>query len=778
MNEIGSGSIENKSPRPTIKSGNLHFIDRVNMAFELEMCIMPKDLMFTLMRVSGNLPRLHLNFSDRKYRAVMNAVGMITSSLSGLGGGGDATTAVIGSADGSPLSTTSGGGVGAATAAANAAGAASYQDGHQWPELLVPSAAIDPQHDDLTVDTDGSEFFDAPEAITEDGFSDTAEYPTMNTSTGVTAAKSFDKNTAASSAMSQAKLILLKSSKIIVEFYFHVSEASASLKKYNSSSRTATSGLSLDIPSTFTPSPAIIADLVTGSETDLADICVYDFDLKYILRQYDTTYNIQIGNAIIEDKMQSSDSPFKYLLSKKSTSCEDSAGSSDSVKNGDDQLIKIMYKNMNKPSPDYIGVDQAVEVGFGSTDLIITRNSILTLYDYVLTTFSYASAPASSASNQDLPVAATTPLPITAPTTPAVASNILANLPPIATAADGGHSSSFTAPPNSAHLATSSSTSFIAVSSTHPKSNTMTVELSMKSTKIIFNKDGCHIATSVFDDGLISITMKTKTMLVTGKLRDIKIFDELPRSKESKFPDRYRQFVSIQGGEAANFVYETFNKLDYENYPGYDSALTFIASSLRMTYVEEFYVQFMNYLNEFQKMHFLLEAARKAAYDSAAQIQETAGGRFHFNVQMQTPILVFPDPSLLSEKSMTMYLGKLTAMNNFTELDPVKYGAERPVLIDEISATLQSMKLTSSDGFSTPDREMADIEVLEDVHIDYYWQRFNINLDRISKNEAIKPDSEVSLLFRNMGSWKMLQLVSAVLFLFRWSLKCPIYVPG
>jgi vacuolar protein sorting-associated protein 13A/C len=155
----------------------------------------------------------------------------------------------------------------------------------------------------------------------------------------------------------------------------------------------------------------------------------------------------------------------------------------------------------------------------------------------------------------------------------------------------------------------------------------------------------------------------------------------------------------------------------------------------------------MNYLNEFQKMHFLLEAARKAAYDSAAQIQETAGSRFHFNVQMQTPILVFPDPSLLSEKSMTMYLGKLTAMNNFTELDAVKFGAEKPILIDEITATLQSMKLTSSDCFTTPELDAKDIEVLEDVHIDYYWQRFNINLDRITKNDAIKPDSEVGYIF-------------------------------
>jgi vacuolar protein sorting-associated protein 13A/C len=61
---------------------SLHFIERVNMAFSVEMCILPKETSFTWLKVTGNLPRLHLNLSDRKYKAFMKTLSFISYSIS------------------------------------------------------------------------------------------------------------------------------------------------------------------------------------------------------------------------------------------------------------------------------------------------------------------------------------------------------------------------------------------------------------------------------------------------------------------------------------------------------------------------------------------------------------------------------------------------------------------------------------------------------------------------------------------------------------------------
>lgn len=53
---------------------NLHIIDRINMDFTLEMCIIPKGSDLTRMRVSGHLPILHASISDKKYKNLMKLI--------------------------------------------------------------------------------------------------------------------------------------------------------------------------------------------------------------------------------------------------------------------------------------------------------------------------------------------------------------------------------------------------------------------------------------------------------------------------------------------------------------------------------------------------------------------------------------------------------------------------------------------------------------------------------------------------------------------------------
>ncbi|KAK3676016.1 Vacuolar protein sorting-associated protein 13 [Recurvomyces mirabilis] len=50
---------------------NFHLVDRLNMDFSIESCIIPKTTELTKFRINGHLPLLHAMFSDAKYKALM-----------------------------------------------------------------------------------------------------------------------------------------------------------------------------------------------------------------------------------------------------------------------------------------------------------------------------------------------------------------------------------------------------------------------------------------------------------------------------------------------------------------------------------------------------------------------------------------------------------------------------------------------------------------------------------------------------------------------------------
>jgi vacuolar protein sorting-associated protein 13A/C len=148
------------------------------------------------------------------------------------------------------------------------------------------------------------------------------------------------------------------------------------------------------------------------------------------------------------------------------------------------------------------------------------------------------------------------------------------------------------------------------------------------------------------------------------------------------------------------------------------------------------------YLSEFQRLHFILDSARKAAADSATQMQATAG-LFKFDIDIQTPIIVFPETSLTIPDSITMNLGKIMASNTFKMEDGVSYGSEESIISSIMTARLSSMKLYSQ--LSEDDLEIIDI--LHDVSVECSMNRFNLNNEVLTTKSTLNiPDSFVSNL--------------------------------
>ncbi|KAH9840421.1 SHR-binding domain of vacuolar-sorting associated protein 13 [Teratosphaeria destructans] len=55
-------------------SKKFHVVERINMDFQVEACIIPKAADLTKFRINGHLPVLHANFSDAKYKALMKVI--------------------------------------------------------------------------------------------------------------------------------------------------------------------------------------------------------------------------------------------------------------------------------------------------------------------------------------------------------------------------------------------------------------------------------------------------------------------------------------------------------------------------------------------------------------------------------------------------------------------------------------------------------------------------------------------------------------------------------
>ncbi|KAJ5374980.1 Vacuolar protein sorting-associated protein 13 [Penicillium concentricum] len=72
---IGPGIEATKAQLNTnVESRNFHIIDRINVDFALEMCIVPKVTQLTRTRISGHLPELHASISDTKYKGLMKLI--------------------------------------------------------------------------------------------------------------------------------------------------------------------------------------------------------------------------------------------------------------------------------------------------------------------------------------------------------------------------------------------------------------------------------------------------------------------------------------------------------------------------------------------------------------------------------------------------------------------------------------------------------------------------------------------------------------------------------
>jgi vacuolar protein sorting-associated protein 13A/C len=415
----------------------------------------------------GKLPRLHVNFSDQKYKSIMKILGIVLSLLQGPAPSSTANTA-----------------------------------SNFLQSETIASHSTDSDYM-IRKDSDNDSFFDAEEEVAE-------EIRPQKPAVAVTDPPE----------------------KVLLSFTFEVGQVSALLSK---------SGSSLD----------------SMGDKSLAELKISGFTLNVRMRPHDLGVKVDIQSISIEDQLHLANpasTEKKYLL-------HPSIAAMPSPVENLQKLISVQYSSMKPLSPQYSGIDQIVDASFASVDVNLVQDSVLSLYDFILATFT-----------------------TTTPVTQSKDALVNDTLPQ--------------ASPSTGQL-------------------NMEIRTKMTSVNIIVIENDTRLATTSFGAGKMDIKFKQGQMSVTGRLGNLSIVDNVLRSGESR---QFDQLLRIEGQEVADFVLQTYSPLD-SNYPGYDTSLKLKTSSFRFTYIEPLLKDLQRYFQEFQRMHVLLSSARKAAADT----QETAG---------------------------------------------------------------------------------------------------------------------------------------------------------
>lgn len=347
-----------------------------------------------------------------------------------------------------------------------------------------------------------------------------------------------------------------------------------------------------------------------GEEHKLIDSVLEGFYFGLSLRNFDLAVEINLSSMYIADRVACRTDhmypAFKNLVT--SEVLEDPLAEKK-------DLVKFKYTQVQAEHPEFMtlyeGIGKSVDADLSTINLVVTRPTILELFDWIMNTFT----------NSD-----------SAPHDP-----------------DGAFQS------DNLPLEANSSASIVVLEK-------IRVKVKMRTIAFLFNEDGNRLATLSLSSADISVLLNGPTMRVNARLGNLMLEDDTLESKSTKF----RRLVEIQGDELANFQYETFLRGDV-TYPGHDSMVYLRSGSIQFTIVDGIWHRILVFFSKFAQMKAVMDAASAAARQQANDLSQT-NSTMHYDILIRTPIIIFPR-DVSSTDSLIAYLGEIHASNSFSLSD-------------------------------------------------------------------------------------------------------------
>ncbi|KAG4305942.1 hypothetical protein PORY_000852 [Pneumocystis oryctolagi] len=387
----------------------------------------------------------------------------------------------------------------------------------------------------------------------------------------------------------------------------------------------------------------------------LVDIVLEHFSLLFSTTLCDITAEIILKRFFIEDKLEANTPiEFKHLVSSDDIIEEN---------NKTTDLIHIKYTKTKIQSsgfsPVYHDIEQSIDVSLSTITFVITRKTILTLFDFIINTFTTSSNQNSHKNSSE--------------------KNILSKNKQDDTIL----------------------------------SNNIYMKISL--TKIIFvlNDDGICLSTLALSKADVNIFLTQKTMRFSIKLGNLSLLNN--SNVDSMLDSSIKELISIEGEELADFRYELYDSSNETTYPGYDTLIYLSLGSVKVNFLKEPFQKIIEFGTKFAQMKSFYNSARNVAINQASQIQESVN-KIHFNILIRTPILIFHEiKKIKNEKNNIIIanLGEIYASNSFETLKE-----ELSIFsLNKISARIKDISLYSH--FQYEYNKVEELEMLDSIDISF-----------------------------------------------------------
>ncbi|KAG6381178.1 vacuolar protein sorting-associated protein 13 [Boletus reticuloceps] len=447
----------------TSKTGNrLHLLERTNIDLQVQNSIVPNAFTLARFKVSGNLPSLHVNLSDTKYKTLMRLIDVTIPRF------GEESEKSYKPKSSPPYTETE--------------------------SMVLPLSAglFSPTGLEYNVDENQSEtelastnrddiFFEA-----SDG---TSENPELR--------------------------------QHIFEFDFAVDDLRASI---------ARSG-------------------PDGREKPLGYVTLQHFRLGLVLLKYNLTVDVNL-RALTMNIVQADKDPIRLI-------------SSDDTDDGDKDLLSVSYLRVQRNSPEfstvYDNIEQSVDVRLSTFIFNAAPEPVISLYDFLITTFVPQGTSATVGSSEPAGVTGTRSQP----------------------------------------------------------TSTTRIAVKLDSIQVVLINDLASLATLSLSTASALLVLRSNTMRITGRLGSLALSDD--RSVDV-CREEFKQILSIEGSNFAEFRYQTYDPED-EGYTGIKSAIHLAAGSLKVHFLEQPFHDMYLFVTKLAKLKILYDTARDAAVQKASEIE-------------------------------------------------------------------------------------------------------------------------------------------------------------
>ena len=605
----------------------LHLLERINLSFTLHNSILPRAPNLTKFKVTGTLPSLRVHFSDNKYRALLQ---LIQVAIPGTGSSSTSRSEATASVSVPQESVRRLGEVSEAappdTLRVPSDAAPSGQTGTRAAtQVFNPLQA---RRERLAEQMRG----DADQLLLTDDDSSASSDDSRS---------EHDAETYEESQITDSSELLTAQQKTF-EFDLVVDEVSGTVSK---------------------------SGATTKEDQLLAEAVFQHFRLGVYVTKHKLQVDVHLGSLDLVDCVVEQAPMFRHMIT--SRPLESTTGRAEKPEADAHDLIFVQYTHVSPTAPDfheqYDGIESSLNVNLSTINLMITRVTVLTVYDWILQTFVNGSDEQDDDSDEADDPTKMDDDDVSLVKTPqtAIGSPVPARRLSLPQSQPRSKSQPVKVPDDVAVAGGPAKASHYAADDTSSPASTSKTRIRIKLSSILLrlNDDGALLSTLTFSTADIALLLRANTMRVAARVGSLSLLDE--RQRERADPS-FAKLLSIEGNELVDFALETFCPHDAQ-YPGYDTSIWLRCNTLKLIFVPEPYADLLAYFAKFAKMKAVYDAAKDAASAQASQLQ-ASHSLTRYDVLVKTPIVVMPH-DLRTNDQMTGYLGELYAHNTFAAKD-------------------------------------------------------------------------------------------------------------